>query len=60
MKRYRIWNRLQESFVSVSQETLASAEQMLSTSDDQNEQMKRTHEVGLKLNELLEFIIEND
>ncbi len=41
-----------ESFVSVSQETLANSEQMLAASDEQNEQMRNTHEVSLKLNEL--------
>ena len=37
------------SFASISQETLASTEQMLSTSDDQILQMESTHEIGLQL-----------
>lgn len=37
------------SFASVSQETLASAEEMLATSDHQILQMEKTHEIGLKL-----------
>ncbi len=37
------------SFASISQETLASTEQMLSTSDDQIHQMESTHEIGLQL-----------
>ncbi|MFC0270017.1 methyl-accepting chemotaxis protein [Metabacillus herbersteinensis] len=41
-----------ENFVSVSQETLASAEQMIATSEDQMDQVKRTHEIGLTLTEL--------
>ncbi len=40
------------SFASVSQETLASAEEMYATSDEQIHQMERTHEIGLKLTEL--------
>ncbi|WP_208591099.1 methyl-accepting chemotaxis protein [Gracilibacillus suaedae] len=40
------------SFASVSQETLASAEEMYATSDEQIRQMERTHEIGLKLTEL--------
>jgi methyl-accepting chemotaxis protein len=39
-------------FASVAQQTLASAEQMLSLSDHQMKQMKDTYEVGLKLNDL--------
>ncbi|RXI98387.1 methyl-accepting chemotaxis protein [Anaerobacillus alkaliphilus] len=41
-----------ESYVSVSQETLANSEEILVISGEQNEQMKNTHEVSLKLNEL--------
>ncbi|QNG61201.1 methyl-accepting chemotaxis protein [Bacillus sp. PAMC26568] len=41
-----------ESFASISQETLASAEQMLAASEEQNAHMNRTHEIGLKLNTL--------
>ncbi|MBM7604708.1 methyl-accepting chemotaxis protein [Metabacillus crassostreae] len=37
------------SFASISQETLASTEQMLSTSDNQIHQMESTHEIGLQL-----------
>lgn len=37
------------SFASVSQETLASAEEMLETSDKQISQMENTHQTGLKL-----------
>ncbi|MFC4321614.1 methyl-accepting chemotaxis protein [Litchfieldia salsa] len=40
------------SFSSVSQETLASTEEMLSTSNDQIEKMENTHEIGLKLTNL--------
>ncbi|QGH33167.1 HAMP domain-containing protein [Gracilibacillus salitolerans] len=40
------------SFASVSQETLASAEEMYATSDEQIHQMERTHEIGLKLTEI--------
>ncbi len=36
-------------FASISQETLASTEQMLSTSNDQIQQMESTHEIGLQL-----------
>jgi methyl-accepting chemotaxis protein len=41
-----------ESFVFISQETLASAEQMLATSEGQITQINRTHEMGLILTEL--------
>ncbi|WP_247747142.1 methyl-accepting chemotaxis protein [Alkalihalobacillus sp. BA299] len=37
------------SFSSVSQETLASAEEMLATSEHQIHQMENTHQIGLKL-----------
>ncbi|MDQ0231634.1 methyl-accepting chemotaxis protein [Metabacillus malikii] len=37
---------------SISQETLASTEQMLLASDNQIKQMKSTHEIGLQLKEL--------
>ncbi|MDX8047559.1 methyl-accepting chemotaxis protein [Gracilibacillus sp. S3-1-1] len=40
------------SLASVSQETLASAEEMYATSDEQVRQMKRTHEIGLQLTDL--------
>lgn len=40
------------SFSSVSQETLASAEEMLSASEIQIEQMENTDQIGLKLNGL--------
>ncbi|MBD8068601.1 methyl-accepting chemotaxis protein [Bacillus sp. PS06] len=40
------------SFTSISQETLASTEQMLGTSNDQIEKMESTHEIGLKLTKL--------
>lgn len=40
------------SSASISQETLASTEQMLSTSNDQIQQMESTHEIGLQLKEL--------
>jgi methyl-accepting chemotaxis protein len=38
-----------EDFSSVSQETLASAEEMLATSEQQYKQTQNTHEVGIKL-----------
>ncbi|MFC3882934.1 methyl-accepting chemotaxis protein [Bacillus songklensis] len=38
-----------EGFASISQETLASAEQMLSASKEQIEHMNNTHEIGMKL-----------
>ncbi|OCA85295.1 methyl-accepting chemotaxis protein [Pseudobacillus wudalianchiensis] len=41
-----------ESFASVSQETLASTEQMLANSKEQIEHMNHTHETGMKLTEL--------
>lgn len=37
------------SFASVSQETLASAEEMFATSDEQIQQMEKTNEIGSKL-----------
>jgi len=37
------------NFASISQETLASTEQMLLTSDDQIQQVESTHEIGLQL-----------
>ncbi|MGN8647998.1 methyl-accepting chemotaxis protein [Gracilibacillus sp. HCP3S3_G5_1] len=40
------------SFASVSQETLASAEEMYTTSEEQIHQMERTHEIGLQLTNL--------
>lgn len=39
------------SFASISQETLASAEEMLATSDEQIHEMENTHQIGLKLTE---------
>jgi methyl-accepting chemotaxis protein len=41
-----------ESFASVSQETLASAERMLAASEEQIAQMNRTHQIGQKLTDL--------
>ena len=41
-----------DHFISVSQETLASAEDMLISSENQITQMESTDEIGLKLNEL--------
>ena len=41
-----------ESFSSVSQETLASAEEILAMSHEQIEQMEKTHDMGLKLTDL--------
>lgn len=41
-----------DSFLSVSQETLASAEEMLLASEIQVEQMESTDEIGMKLNSL--------
>ncbi|MFS0861998.1 methyl-accepting chemotaxis protein [Fredinandcohnia sp. 179-A 10B2 NHS] len=41
-----------DSFSSVSQETLASAEGMLSASEHQIRQMESTHEIGLRLHTL--------
>ncbi|AXI08356.1 methyl-accepting chemotaxis protein [Oceanobacillus zhaokaii] len=38
-----------EEFASISQETLASAEEMLSSSEHQYKQMENTHQIGLKL-----------
>ncbi|WP_306453933.1 methyl-accepting chemotaxis protein [Bacillus sp. FJAT-45350] len=40
------------SFTSVSQETLASAEEILGMSNEQIDQLESTHEIGLKLTEL--------
>ena len=41
-----------DHFISVSQETLASAEDMLISSENQITQMESTDEIGLKLNQL--------
>ncbi|HWO98003.1 MAG TPA: methyl-accepting chemotaxis protein [Bacillus sp. (in: firmicutes)] len=41
-----------ENFASVSQETLASAEQMLSASKEQVEHTNNTHEIGMQLTKL--------
>jgi len=41
-----------DHFISVSQETLASAEDMLISSENQIMQMESTDEIGLKLNQL--------
>lgn len=38
--------------VSISQETLSSTEQMLTTSDNQISEMERTHQIGMQLTEL--------
>lgn len=40
------------NFSSISQETLASTEQMIAISDQQFHQMERTHGIGLQLNNL--------
>jgi methyl-accepting chemotaxis protein len=48
-----------ESFVSISQETLASAEQMLASSEGQITQINRTHEMGLILMELSKTLSES-
>lgn len=45
-----------DSFLSVSQETLASAEEMLLASEVQVEQMEATDEIGMKLNSLAESL----
>ncbi|MEH7442996.1 methyl-accepting chemotaxis protein [Bacillus sp. JJ1122] len=41
-----------DSFLAVSQETLASAEEMLSASDIQMKRMENTDQIGFKLNQL--------
>ena len=41
-----------DHFSSISQETLASAQEMLATSENQIQQMESTDEIGLKLNHL--------
>ncbi len=41
-----------DDFSSISQETLASAEEMLASSENQITLMESTNEVGLKLNTL--------
>jgi methyl-accepting chemotaxis protein len=47
-----------DSFLSVSQETLASAEEMLSASEVQVQQMEHTDQIGLKLNSLAKSLFE--
>jgi methyl-accepting chemotaxis protein len=47
-----------DSFLSVSQETLASAEEMLIASEVQVEQMEATDAIGMKLNSLAESLSE--
>ncbi|WP_047980318.1 methyl-accepting chemotaxis protein [Ornithinibacillus contaminans] len=46
-------------FLSVSQETLASAEEMLATSDNQLKQVEQTHAIGLKLTDLSKSLTES-
>lgn len=41
-----------ESFVSISQETLASAEQMMSASEEQMLKVRKNHEAGMRLTDL--------
>lgn len=41
-----------ESFVSISQETLASAEQMMSASEEQMWKVRKNHEAGMRLTDL--------
>ncbi|OAS85060.1 MULTISPECIES: methyl-accepting chemotaxis protein [Metabacillus] len=48
-----------ENFVSISQETLASAEQMLASSEGQITQINRTHEMGLILTDLSKTLTES-
>nr|WP_083584300.1 methyl-accepting chemotaxis protein [Bacillus weihaiensis] len=48
-----------EHFVSISQETLASAEQMLTSSEDQMIQINRTHEIGRILTDLSKSLSES-
>jgi methyl-accepting chemotaxis protein len=45
-----------ENFLSVSQETFASAEQMQSVAKVQMEQIRETHAIGLTLMELSESL----
>lgn len=45
-----------ENYVSVSQETLASAEQMMKASERQIIKMKQSHEAGERLTELSQFL----
>lgn len=49
---------ISETFVSVSQETLANSEEMLAASEEQHKQMKNTHEVSLQLNKLANSLSE--
>ncbi|GIN63188.1 hypothetical protein J27TS8_31810 [Robertmurraya siralis] len=46
------------SFTSISQETLASSEEMLSVSDDQIEQIENTNQIGKKLHQLSQTLTE--
>jgi methyl-accepting chemotaxis protein len=48
-----------ENFVSISQETLASAEQMLASSEEQINQINQTHEMGLILTDLSKKLSES-
>jgi methyl-accepting chemotaxis protein len=45
-----------ENFTYISQETLASAEQMSATSEYQMKQISHSHQIGLKLTELSELL----
>lgn len=47
------------SFSSVSQETLASAEQMLASSQNQRQQLENTHEIGMKLTDISKSLTKN-
>jgi len=51
--------RVTHSFSSVSQETLASVEEMLASGDTQMKQIQGTHEIGLKLLTLAESLNEH-
>lgn len=46
------------SFTSISQETLASSEEMLSVSEDQIEHMENTNHIGTKLHHLSQTLTE--
>lgn len=47
-----------DRFLSVSQETLASAEEMLVASEGQVDQMEATDQIGMKLNSLAKSLSE--
>lgn len=51
--------RVTHSFSSVSQETLASVEEMLASGDTQMKQIQGTHEIGLKLKDLADSLTEH-